>query len=263
MPAAARRSQAWGPDGRPRLSRIRPEPGYHGLRNAPYERAGGQPAALCGRGSGRYPQRGWSIGQEWAPVPLLPGGRARRSPPCWGDRRAGDGHHLASSAWPAVTRVQTCRRPGMPAPPRGFPGRPGRVRAVAPVQVRTGYVSSPFRERPRRFAPVKWRLWPGLAMGGPRCRSGVTLGPLEEPGGGHEPCSLGQRGPFLRRGCPAITTGGVRLGGEPCAFRASRLSQPSCAGTARARGLCAPAARAGQIAGEGALGPRRRRGSVR
>jgi hypothetical protein len=81
--------------------------------------------------------------------------------------------------------------------------------------------------------------------------------PLEQPGGGREPCSPGQRGPCVHRGCPANIAGGVRPGREPGSFRAPGLSQPSRARTARAAGFRAPLARAGQASGEGALAPRR------
>jgi hypothetical protein len=87
--------------------------------------------------------------------------------------------------------------------------------------------------------------------------------PLEQPGGGREPCSPGQRGPFVHRGCPANTAGGVRPGSEPGPFRAPRLSRPSRAGAARAAGFRAPLARAGQAGGEGALASRRRCGAAR
>jgi hypothetical protein len=123
-------------------------------------------------------------------------------------------------------------------------------------------VSSPFNAGGPGVSRRLMTLAAGSAMGGPQCGLGATLGPLEKPGGGHEPCSPGQRGPFLHCGYPAITASDVRPGSEPGAFRASRLCQPSCAGTARARGFCAPAAGAGQATGEGALAARRRRGSV-
>jgi hypothetical protein len=87
--------------------------------------------------------------------------------------------------------------------------------------------------------------------------------PLEQPGGGREPCSPGQRGFFLHRGCPANTACGVHPGSEPGPFRAPRLSRPSRAGAARGGGIRAALARAGQASGEGALAPRRRRGAGR
>jgi len=87
--------------------------------------------------------------------------------------------------------------------------------------------------------------------------------PLEQPGGGREPCSPGQRGPFVHHGCPANTASGVHPGSEPGPVRAPRLSRPSRAGAARAAGFRAPPARAGQASGEGALAPRRRRGPAR
>jgi len=80
--------------------------------------------------------------------------------------------------------------------------------------------------------------------------------PLEQPGGGREPCSPGQRGPFVHRGCPANTASGVHLGSEPGPIRDPRLSRPSGAGAARAAGFRAPRARASQAGGEGALAPR-------
>ena len=87
--------------------------------------------------------------------------------------------------------------------------------------------------------------------------------PLEQPGGGREPCSPGQRGPLVHHRCPANTAGGVRLGGEPGPLRAPRFSRPSRAGAARAAGFRAPLARAGHASGGGALAPRRRRGAAR
>jgi hypothetical protein len=87
--------------------------------------------------------------------------------------------------------------------------------------------------------------------------------PLEQPGGGREPCSPGQRGPLVHRGCSANTASGVRRGSEPGPFRAPRLSRPSRAGAARAAGFRAPLAQTGQASGEGALAPRRRRGAAR
>ena len=100
-------------------------------------------------------------------------------------------------------------------------------------------------------------------MGRPQGGRGATPGPLTKPGGGHEPCSPGQRGPFLRCGYSAVTAGDIRPGGAPGAFRAARLCQPSCAGTARARGFCVPGGGADQATGEGALASCRRRGFVR
>lgn len=104
-------------------------------------------------------------------------------------------------------------------------------------------------------------------MGRPQCGRGATPGPLAEPGGGHEPCSPGQRGPLLRGGHPAITASAVRPGGSPGAPRAARLCQPSCAGTIRTRGscvrgACVPAGGTGPATGERSLALRRRRGFV-
>jgi len=99
-------------------------------------------------------------------------------------------------------------------------------------------------------------------MGRPPGGRGAPSGPLEEPGGGHEPCSPGQCGPFLRCGYPAITASDVPPGCGPGAFRSARLCQPSCPRTARARGFCVPARGAGQATGEAALAPCRRRGFV-
>jgi len=139
--------------------------------------------------------------------------------------------------------------------PAGLPAAPIRCHRARPRRILalSTRVAQPFRV-------VNDRWLPGSAMGRPQRRPGATLGALEEPGGGYEPCSPGQRGPFLHCGRPAITPGSVPPRSEPGAFRACRLSQPSRAGTARVPGFCA---RAGPATSEGALAPRRGRGPVR
>jgi len=153
----------------------------------------------------------------------------------------------------------TGREPaGQPAGPLADDDRLPQCAATRPARG----VSSPFQ---REWPGVSNRLVTltvGSAMGRSQCRRGATPGPLEEPGGGHEPCSPGQRGPFLRCGHSAITAGVVRPGGEPGAFRAARLYRPSCPGTARARGFRVPARGADQATGKAALAPCRRRGFV-
>ena len=153
----------------------------------------------------------------------------------------------------------TGREPaGQPAGPLADDDRLPQCAATRPARG----VSSPFQ---REWPGVSNRLVTltvGSAMGRSQCGRGATPGPLEEPGGGHEPCSPGQRGPFLRCGYSAITAGVVRPGGEPGAFRAARLYRPSCPGTARARGFRVPARGADQATGKAALAPCRRRGFV-